>query len=190
MDKHRRNQTEKILLDGERILYTYRPNLLPSVSTTLLVWLFFSGFFFIFFVLFPLTQGFPRDMLFMQIGFGAMMALFFFGILLVQILAFRNAFYSVTNKRFIIQKGIFGIDYASIMLADVEFMAVDVSAFDKMMRKGTGSVTFATKALPMVSSKTSKFVFQNIPDVYENYKLFKRLSDDAKRFKDDYPAFR
>ncbi|MGI6734718.1 MAG: PH domain-containing protein [Bacilli bacterium] len=174
-----RNKTENILLEGEKVLYTFKPYIAPQIITTILMWLVFSSFIWVFILGVPNDEFFKPFMI-MPYGMVAVVTLFFLILLVAQILGHRNRFYTVTNKRFIIQKGFLGIDYASVALADVDFMAVNVTVFDKILRKGTGSITFGTKSAPVTPKQSGSFMFTCIPNVYENYKLFKKLSDESK----------
>ncbi|MGI6714501.1 MAG: PH domain-containing protein [Bacilli bacterium] len=178
-----RNQTAKILMQDEEVLYTLKPNLAKMVITTLLglifVFLFFGGFFLFTMWMEKLEppEEFTRMLRLFRLLFFGGIALIFFLVIIFQTLAHRNRFYTVTNKRFIIQKGLFGIDYSSIPLHAVQYISVNVSLVDQMLRRGTGSITFGTTSTPVHASQGAKFVFANIYDVYENYRKFKELVD-------------
>ncbi|MBQ7467161.1 MAG: PH domain-containing protein [Clostridia bacterium] len=57
---------------------------------------------------------------------------------------FKNTYYVYTNKRVIIQTGIFGVDLKSLELKDVVTCDVRISLFDKLIRKHTGTIKFGS----------------------------------------------
>jgi membrane protein YdbS with pleckstrin-like domain len=168
-----RNQIEKVLMKDEKVLYTYKPMFIKTVIITVICYLFT-----LLFVLLALLI--PASAESMEINVtGGIVALavigitVFFGVVLLLLaLAYRNKFYAVTNKRFIIQRGLLGIDFSSIPISGVQFISVNVSVLDKILGKGTGT--------PVTPGQGAKFNFLNIYDVYENYRIFKELSDKAQ----------
>ena len=176
-----RNQIEKVLMKDEKVLYTYKPMFIKTVIITVTCYLFT-----LLFVLLALLI--PASAESMEINVtGGIVALavigitVFFGVVLLLLaLAYRNKFYAVTNKRFIIQSGLLGIDFSSIPISGVQFISVNVSVLDKILGKGTGTVSFGTVSTPVTPGQGAKFNFLNIYDVYENYRIFKELSDKAQ----------
>jgi hypothetical protein len=53
-----------------------------------------------------------------------------------------------------------------------------VSVIDKILNKGTGSMTFGTVSTPVTAGQPARFIFSNILEVYENYKVLKELIDE------------
>ncbi|NMA05504.1 MAG: PH domain-containing protein, partial [Acholeplasmataceae bacterium] len=80
----------------------------------------------------------------------------------------------------IIQKGILGIDFSSIPINAVQYVSVNVSVLDKLLKKGTGSITFGTVSTPVTAGTVAKFAYSDIKDVYENYKIVKELVDKSE----------
>lgn len=183
-----RNQTNKILMQDEQVLLTLKPHLAPVVIAIIFGFLGVLVFFGSFFLLTTLISGehtpeeFKQMQALMQGGLLLVIGGIFLFILIIQILAHRNRYYTVTSKRFIIQKGLLGIDYSSIPLSAVQYISVNVSFIDKLLKKGTGSITFGTTSTPVVnSSQGGKFIFANIDDVYEHYRKFKELVDQNQK---------
>jgi membrane protein YdbS with pleckstrin-like domain len=100
--------------------------------------------------------------------------------LFVPIFGYKNRFYAVTNKRLIVQKGIMGIDFEFIPIESVQYVSVNVSALDKMIKKGTGTISFATVSAPVTTKGGTKFNFTDIENVYETYKVLKAFIDKSK----------
>ncbi|MGI6714502.1 MAG: PH domain-containing protein [Bacilli bacterium] len=179
-----KNQTSKILMEDEQVLGTYRPNFWKLILTNVLIFIIFMAFLTIFFVLGELTgeemtteftANYP---LIKGVVFGGVSLLFLL-ILGLQLLAYRNRFYTVTNKRLIIQRGLIGIDFQSIPLNAVQYLSVSVTVVDKILRQGTGTIVFGTMSTPVNPSQGAKFVFTNLNQVYENYRYFKSLVDQS-----------
>lgn len=102
--------------------------------------------------------------------------LIFIGILINELLDYRNRFYAVTNQRFIIQYGTISVGHISLYTKSIITLSIDINIADKLLKKGTGSISFGTGSTKLRGS-ASDFRFDDIPDVYKNYKRFKKISD-------------
>lgn len=60
-------------------------------------------------------------------------------------LYFKNTYYVYTNKRVIVKTGIFAVNFKSIELNNITSIDVNVSLFDKLLRKHTGTIKFCGK---------------------------------------------
>ncbi|HPX71974.1 MAG TPA: PH domain-containing protein [Acholeplasmataceae bacterium] len=170
-----RNQTQKILMKDEVVLHTFKPYFRKELLSVVLGALALG----LFFIPFGIGMMFDQDTpYYVGIIILAVYGVIFILMVLLQLLAFRNRFYTVTDKRFIIQKGLFGIDFSSIPIEAVQFLSVNVSVIDKILNKGTGSMTFGTVSTPVTSGQPPRFIFSNILEVYENYKVLKELIDE------------
>lgn len=88
--------------------------------------------------------------------------------------SYKNTFYGYTNKRVIIRKGIFGVDYKSLDLKMIGATMVNVTLLDKLLKKNTGSINFGSMASPLGgATMVGNFVFANIEKPYELYKEIK-----------------
>ncbi|MGI6787830.1 MAG: PH domain-containing protein [Acholeplasmataceae bacterium] len=170
-----RNQTVKILMKDEEVLYTYKPDFTKEILSSLLAPLLIG----IFLVPFMIAIVWSEIGLIplIIIGIVVLVVLMIFVTVLIQLLAYRNKFYTITNKRFIIQKGLLGIDFSSIPIEAVQYVSVNVSVVDKILNKGTGTITFGTVSTPVTTGQVPRFVFANIYNVYDNYKTIKELID-------------
>ncbi len=103
--------------------------------------------------------------------------------LLFVALEYKNTYYAYTNKRVIIRKGIFGVDYKSLDMSMIGAVTVNVSFLDKILRKNTGSIGFGSMASPIGGQNASLFRFADILMPYETYKEIKSVIDDFKNNK-------
>ena len=101
--------------------------------------------------------------------------LIFIGILINELLDYRNRFYAVTNQRFIIQYVTISVGHISLYTKSIITLSIDINIADKLLKKGTGSISFGTGSTKLRGS-ASDFRFDDIPDVYKNYKRFKKIS--------------
>lgn len=179
-----RNQTRKVLMKDEEVFGTYQPNVIKMILTNLFVFVVSIVFVIIFLLIGEFgevdavdPEAYHRTYLFVKAGVLGGLVVIFLLALVLQLLAYRNRFYTVTNKRFIIQRGLIGIDFQSIPVHAVQYISVNVSFIDKILNKGTGTIVFGTMSTPVSASEGAKFVFSNLPEVYENYRKFKELID-------------
>lgn len=85
-------------------------------------------------------------------------------------LLYKNKYYAYTNKRLIIRKGIFGVDYKSLDIKSIGAMNIYASLLDKIVGKNTGTITFGSMSRPMLNRLMS-FAFSNIENPLKVYKL-------------------
>ena len=91
------------------------------------------------------------------------------------IVRYQRTIYVVTNKRLIIRSGFIGVDYKSIELKYVGLVNVRVDFLDKFCGN-TGTVTFASPAIPMVNNQNNvngAFAFRCVENPYDVYKKVK-----------------
>lgn len=89
-------------------------------------------------------------------------------------LYYKNVYYGYTNKRIVIRKGIFGVDYKSLDIKMIGASNVNVSILDKIMKKNTGTIQYGSMASPITgTTPISNFVIANIEDPYGLYKEMK-----------------
>ena len=98
-------------------------------------------------------------------------------------LAYRNTYYAYTNKRVIIRKGIFGVDYKSLDMSMIGAIDVSVSVIDKIISKNTGSISYGSMASPIAGQNGVMFRFSHIRAPYETYKEIKTVIDEFKNSK-------
>ena len=98
-------------------------------------------------------------------------------------LAYRNTYYAYTNKRVIIRKGIFGVDYKSLDMSMIGAIDVSVTLLDKLVHKNTGSISYGSMASPIAGQNGVIFKFNHIKAPYETYKEIKTVIDEFKNNK-------
>lgn len=88
---------------------------------------------------------------------------------------YNRSLYVVTNKRLIIRSGFIGVDYKSIELKYIGLVNVRVDFLDKLAGGNTGSITFASAAIPMngQNNQNGTFCFSCVNNPYEVYKKVK-----------------
>ena len=176
-----RNQIEKVLMKDEKVLHTYKPLFVKTIIIVIICYLLT-----LLFVLLAILIPASAESMEITVTGGLVtlaisgITVFYGVVLLLLALAHRNRYYAVTNKRYIIQSGLFGIDFSSIPVDGVQYIGVNVSVLDKILNKGTGTVTFGIISTPITPGQVAKFYFANIYDVYANYRTFKELSDAAQ----------
>ncbi len=112
-------------------------------------------------------------------------AIVVFGItLLLCYLDYKNTYYAYTNKRIIIRRGIFGVDYKSLDMSMIGAVTVNVSLLDKLLHKNTGTITYGSMASPMGGQSGPMFRFSNVKAPYETYKEIKGVIDEFKNKKE------
>lgn len=172
-------QVDRILMKDEEVLHIYKPCLAKIMFFTAFVSVIILASLSLLYLV-PKVEGETEGL-----RFGTHLALILGGVVIIftflfQFFSYQNKFYVATNKRFIIQKGILGIDFSSIPIHAVQYVAVNVSVFDKILRKGTGSITFGTVSTPITAGTAAKFTYSDITEVYDNYKNIKELVDKSE----------
>ena len=92
---------------------------------------------------------------------------------------YRNVGYCYTNKRIIIRCGVFGVYYRCLDLDSIGVIDVSITVFDKILRRGTGTLRFGSLANPTVPN-TGMYAFMHVKDPYVVYKCIKDAVDNAK----------
>lgn len=175
-----KSKFELILDKDEEIKEVFKPNKLKLYFRSLL-WstlslLFFCGIA-ILSILFPDTDEFVEP-LWVILPIGIFVVFEALNVLFIA-LYYKNVFYAYTNKRVIIRTGIFGVDFKSLDMSMIGAIDVYVSLLDKILRKNTGSIRFGSTSSPM-SGQGSVFMFANITNPYESYKIIKSFIDEYK----------
>ena len=176
---------QDVLEKGEKIIKIYKPDKVKY-------WLAFilSAIFCWIWVFFILVGSIPEEgasfdpnlfQLLLIISFAV-----FVGGLLVSILFgaiyYRNRFYAYTDKRIIIRSGIIGIDFKSLEFKTLTATIVSVNVLDKILRRNTGSILFASPASPVVGGggTASPYAFKHILKPYDTLREIKERIDKVK----------
>ncbi len=178
-----------ILNSGERINKVIKPNRLSYIGYWLVYQLMIYVPILIVFLIILLKTtsnngGKSESVLIVEI-MGGFMLLALIVTWIVMSLLYRNTYYAITNKRLIIRTGIFGIDYKSMDLSDVNAIEPKVSVWDKIIRKRTGSILLGSPTRPIISTQQNTmgggtFKFSSIANPYDLSKELKELVDESK----------
>ena len=182
------DELKKILDNDEEVKLSYKPNkiryVLVNIFVSLLIlFIFFAGLFVVGLlgVLDDIKfsgEGGERDLL-APIMFLVMSAPIFVFCLLTTIgyiVRYKRTLYVVTNKRLIIRSGFIGVDYKSIELKYIGLVNVRVDFLDKICGGKTGTITFASAAIPLLTNQSNTnraFCFMCVENPYEVYKQVK-----------------
>lgn len=184
-------ELDKILDQDEKIFWEGQPSFWPflfggSAASTIfgIIWMIF---------LIPFIGVAVYDVLFGShvLGFGiVLLPHFWIGITLVfgapiyQILVYKHTHYAITHKRVIFQKGWIGRDFEMVDFDQITNAEVNVGLFDKLFGGGnTGSVLISTAGSSVFTDKKSikiPYVFRNIANPYDVFKLLKKVTHDIK----------
>ena len=180
-------ELKKILDNDEEVKEYFKPNkkrfvlinILFSSLFFLLVFggIFIAGLFGILGIIDFTSDNGEKD-LFAPIMLLIISLPFFVGSILTLVgyaVRYKRALYVVTNKRLIIRSGFIGVDYKSIELKYVGLVNVRVDFLDKLSGGNTGTITFASPAIPMNGQNNvhGAFSFASVENPYDVYKKVK-----------------
>lgn len=178
-----------ILDNDEKVLKVIKPNKFAFYFKNLLLW-FLWGVFILGSTCFGVIMGLTEDMeegvsliseselktdiIICVCIFGAILVVTLLLVWLFLHLYYKNVYYAYTNKRILIRKGVFGVDYQSLDIKMIGASTVNVSLFDKILRKNTGRINFGSMASPINGTNTANtFILSNVVDPYGLYKEIK-----------------
>jgi uncharacterized membrane protein YdbT with pleckstrin-like domain len=105
-----------------------------------------------------------------------------FGIPLYQLLVFKHTYYSITDKRVILQSGWIGRDFKIIDFDQIANAEVKIGVLDKLFGGNTGSIYVSTAGSS--TNNNNGFLkpntIRNVPNPYEVFKALKKISLDVK----------
>ena len=171
---------DPILDEDEKIVKIFKPKksvvFAKSFLRVLLVFLFFGIFFVPSIIMGAAEEGVNINSIVLfsiigYLGFFIIIALITWWFLS---LYYKNVYFGYTNKRIVIRKGIFGVDYQTMDIKMIGASDVNVTLFDKILRKNTGSIRFGSTASPLLNANNvNNFMFASIETPYEIYKEIK-----------------
>lgn len=164
-----------ILENGEVLYGTLKPNALmygvfvmgQTLTISFFVWFFMMGY----------------------LAVNTLSFIFVLPVLLIVIviivvlarLGYKNRLYGFSNKRILIRGGIIGVDYKVLEYRSLTAAVVNVSAFDRLLGQGTGTIRFGSPSSPLggTSSRSSSnpFNFRNISQPYDVLKKIRAVID-------------
>lgn len=178
---------EPILDKDETIVKVFKPNKTKMLTSIMLSW-FFGWFWVLFVSIMGLLTDYdgnyaPSEWWIILVVVISILIVCIGISLLFSFLSYKNTYYAYTNKRIIIRKGIFGVDYKSLDMSMIGAVTVNVSLLDKILTKNTGSVAFGSMASPIGGEGAHMFKFAHISNPYETYKEIKSVIDEFKNNK-------
>lgn len=185
-------EVKKILASDEEVKEYFKPNkkryvVVNSIFSMIFLIVFFGGMFVVGILGIVGAIDFTGDNGEKDLLAPIMILVFSLPFLLMGILTvvgysvrYKRSLFVVTNKRLIIRSGFIGVDYKSIELKYVGLVNVRVDFLDKIAGGNTGSITFASPALPMNGQNNTNgtFCFQCVDNPYEVYKKVKEYIPD------------
>lgn len=102
---------------------------------------------------------------------------------LLRIWIYKHTYYGITNKRTIFQTGIIGRDFEILDFDKITNTQVNVGVFDKLFSKSSGSILISSSgdySVNLYSHLPINRTLSNIPNPYEVFKFFKKVSYDVK----------
>jgi membrane protein YdbS with pleckstrin-like domain len=175
-------ELDKVLDDTEKILWEGKPKFWPFFFSGIALSLF--GLIFLIAGLFVLIQGIKSGnylMIFFPhfwIGLA-----FVVGIPLYKVLVYSKTYYTITDKRVILQTGVIGRDFQMIDFDQITNADVDVGLFDVLFGRNSGSILLSSAGTMTYSRQgaiSKPYVISNIQEPYEVFKLFKKVSHAVK----------
>lgn len=176
-------EIDKILEDKEKVFWQGKPKFWPfflsGFGTAIfgLIFLIAGGVFVI--------QGIARGnylFLFLPhfwIGVG-----FVFGIPIYKALVYKHTYYAITNKRVLIQKGLIGRDFEMLDFDQITNAEVRVGLLDIIFGRRSGSILLSTAGSFTYTRRgqaiQKPYTLSHIPDPYEVFKFFKKVSHAVK----------
>ncbi len=106
-----------------------------------------------------------------------------FGIPIYQALVYKYIYYAITDKRVLIQKGLIGRDFEIVDFDQITNAEVRVGLADILFGKRSGSILLATAGTftyTRQGAAQKPYTLSNIPNPYEVFKFFKKVSHDVK----------
>lgn len=185
-----------ILDDDEKVIKVIKPNKFMQyarVMLSTLLWYIFIGIFVVIGALAGVeekgveTGGIAVDTQIVELAIIISLAVII-GLLVLTLLLewlfvhlyYKNVYYGYTNKRIVIRKGIFGVDYKSLDIKMIGATTVNVSLLDKIFRKNTGTINFGSMASPINGMNgINNYILANVTDPYGLYKEIKSYISSA-----------
>lgn len=105
------------------------------------------------------------------------------GLPIYKILLHKNLHYAITNKRVIFQKGVIGRDFEYIDFDQITNAEVNVGFWDRVIGNSSGSILLSSAGSFTYTKQgqvARPYTLSHIPNPYEVFKFFKKVSHDVK----------
>ncbi len=179
------DELKKVLNKKEKVLWEGKPEFWPFIFSTNSV-ITIVGIFWLLFTLPVFFIGSGLGGIFIKL---VMLPFILIGILLVfgmpvyNLFLHSNLYYSITDKRILVQKGVVGRDFDMVDFDQITNAEVNVGFFDVLFGKKTGSILISTAGTYTSGEQGSvpiPYRLSNVLDPYEVFKFFKKVSHDVK----------
>ena len=175
------NKNERVAWEGKPV---FGPFFMQRVLFTTIIGLFFivAGIFGIISMI-NLSTSFHPSLIALVI---ANLPLLIIGLVLIfvpitiSILLYKRTYYALTDKRVIIQTGIVGRDFRIIDFDMIRNAEINVDSYDKIFGKKCGTIVLSASGIAYSGTGLNRYNLCNIPDPYNVFKGFKKLSHDIK----------
>ncbi|MEK6900479.1 MAG: PH domain-containing protein [Nanoarchaeota archaeon] len=99
--------------------------------------------------------------------------IFAFGIPIYTLLAYRNVYYAITNRRVLFQAGVIGRDFQIVDFDNITNAEVSVGIMDKLFGNTSGNIFIYT-------ASEKQYSFLHVQNPYEVFRFFKKVSHEVK----------
>jgi membrane protein YdbS with pleckstrin-like domain len=181
------HELDKIIETGEKIFWEGKPMFWPFFLSSLVgIWfgllfliagavVFYTGY---------TEGGSPLIFLFPHFWIGLAIV---FGPPIYKFLVYKYTYYAITNKRVLIQAGVIGRDFQITDFDQITNAVVNVGLLDILFGRRSGSILISTAGtFTEVRGRygsqilAAPYTLSNVPNPYEIFKLFKKVSHDVK----------
>lgn len=175
-------ELDKILDKNEKVFWEGKPNFWPfffggvAVSLVGLIFLF-AG---IIVMIKGIRTGNLLFLLFPHFWIGIAIV---FGVPIYKAMVYKHTYYAITNKRVLLQTGLIGRDFQMVDFDQITNAEVNVGVLDKLLSKSSGSIlvsTAGTFTYRKGRAVAKPYMLSNVPDPYEVFKFFKKVSHAVK----------
>ena len=168
------NELDKVLDKDEKVLWGGKPKFGPFFLSGILA-LALMGLFVLLFSLGGFIEviesGHFRFLFFLPQFWIMIAGIFVFPIYVL--LAYRHAYFAITNKRIISQSGVVGRDFEIVDFRNITNAEVRVGIINKMFGNTSGSIFFFT-------ASDKYYSFDHLENPYEVFKFFKKVAGVGK----------
>ncbi len=175
-------ELDKVLDKKEKVLWGGKPKFWPFFFSAVSISLF--GLVFMFFGLFAFLEAMKTGdvglLLFPHFWIGLA---FFIGAPAYKFFVYSKTHYAITDKRVIVQGGLIGRDFQLIDFDQITNAEVNVGVLDKLFGSSSGSILLSSAGTLTYSRNgqiAKPYTFSNVPNPYEVFKFFKKVSHDVK----------
>lgn len=171
----------QVLNKNEKVLWEGKPQFAPFFAKSFIAVPF--GLFFLGFALFWTAGASSASGVFGL--FGIPFILVGLGITLsplYSLLVYNNVYYTITDKRVILQGGVIGRDVEIVDFDKIQSSNVNVGLFDKLFGQNSGSISIDAGRIQYRKngSESNPYTLNSISSPYKAFEFLKKVSYDVK----------